>query len=1238
MSSEVFNLAILLSLKDGASGGLDRFEARMGSAAQKINKDLQSIERNAKQQTQAIAKEIGKKTSEIEKFGGKLSNIDKLKSAGLQSAVAQSATIFNQLKKESDAVESLGNQYKKAGKTDAASQAAALSQSLRTEAKGIEQIGTKLKTIQKLREQGTESAKQQAQVLENEVKDELKNLDRLASKLREVKHLKTDNLEIKVKADDLRKQLSNIEAFEERYEQLRRDLNRDLSIGAVGLGGLALIGKGVQVAADYQSSMTDLRSSLSQVGADGKVNFDALGKDMLKAEAIAMKLGNSLPGTTQDFISAIQVLKQNGLQTETILNGAAEAVGNLAVANNALPKDVAKDFAQFGQLFNLKPDEYLKAADVFSRLYTSSGIATDELIQASKYFQGRSGAAMGLTGLKDAEESIRLISLLRKQGLEGTEAGTALNNLFSGYTSHDKAVEALKKDTGIAIEFFDKKGDFAGIDNLFKQLEPLQKLSEEDRTIRLKAIFGEEGMSAATAILKTGVDGWKQYNEAQNKTISLHQKNAEKAKDFNNQMEALAGSAKNLVVTSFEPMLPSLTSGINSLNGMVGSLQEFGKANPALVENLGTLALYGSTAMVAYAGIKTLTTGVRLLSITSQFSKGSGILPYLSGVKEEAGKATSKVAGFARPLDAANQKAGKFKGTIQSLANSSALKIGVQIVGIAAAEMALTHLISMWSEAAEKSNQFYENAKGVRMEYDALVGQSKLYGAPGDYGNTSGSKNDLDVVAGKFIEAIKRGRDLETSLAPERKTWWEHATNPTPYGMAPNQSQFGGSQFSPDVAAKMWRDAAITMPVQDPNVLARVLVQLQKSDMNLNLDQIALLTQALEKVAGKADMDTARGIAQKELYGDKPQSNFRQQPFGAPFSPLQNPSLYKPVQSPLQQPPAKFETGMIASSIFSKINPTVQGLFDLNKPLSGITQNFQDLQQPLSGLPVPIRQFELGMLGLPQQLDTTSQSITQFWQTVDSTQEPLNRLNSSVGSVAVSAGSVANSLNNVSVQLANWKPPVPQIQTYMVGVPQGAGGAPVVGVRPPSKASGGTVLSDGLVYVHAGEDIMPANVTRQYRQPPAVNKNKEAASGFVQTLSSFKTTQSASNHTNSVNSFSSIDRSAERARGQFMPAGNPDNFASKFEFSPEKSASPSVVIPNSAIGGIDTTERRSQPELRNFQASAAAPNITLHAPITVTIHEATQNVQTEIQQQLNEHVEHLERLLVRISQNGRARG
>lgn len=858
--------------------------------------------------------------------------------------------------------------------------------------------------------------------------------------------------------------------FTQTFENLREEMNKGLAIGGIGLASLALLGKGVQVAGNFQSTMTDLRTTLSQLNADGKVNLNQLGADMQKAESIAMKLGNALPGTTEDFIQMMQILKQNGLETQTIMNGAANAVGNLAVANNALPKDVAKDFAQFGQLFKLKPDEYIKAADTVSRLYTSAGIGTGELIEGLKYFQGRAGAALGITGLKDAEQVVRVMGLLRKQGLEGSTAGTSFNNLFMGFLSarnkKDDPIERLKQLEGINIKLFDDKGSFAGIDNLFKQLEPLQKLTEEKRLSYLKEIFGEEGMSAATAILKTGADGWRVYNEEQNKTISLQQKNAEKAKDFNNQLEALTGSAKNLVVTAFEPMLPSITNGINSLNSMVGSLQQFGKENPVLVKTLGTIALYGSTAMVVVGSFKALTSAWKLFQLATTFSSGGGLVSYLNGVSQSANTATTRVAGFTGSLDTATKKATGLRGAMQTIANSSALKIGVQVVGVMAAEIALTSFIQKMQEVAEESRKLAENSKEVGRIYDSMLGQGLMFNAPGDYQNRKG---EYQALASQFLESAKMGRQLYLSFHPDQASMWERWNFTQPYG-ADLSNPFGNNKFKPEHAVSTWKEAGLTKSLHDINTLAQIIAEVQKGggDLNLDLGGIQLFLQALEKASNPVTWKAALDLANKEKGVETTkQPTVRNDALFQGFAGLNKmfPQANNQILNPLPQTPNK--------SPVSLINPASTNFFNsLDKPITTMTMALGNVSQPANDTSKGLYNLNSSAVELPPQFqilgkstDATKQSVVEFGQSLSQTQTPLTAF-------ITGANNASGGLNSLAEKLMNWNPPTPQVQTINV---DGATGSII---NAPSRAIGGVVERDGIAQVHAGNVITPAKITK----------------------------------------------------------------------------------------------------------------------------------------------------------------
>ncbi len=1042
----------------------------------------------------------------------------------------------------------------------------------------------------------------------------------------------------------------------ETLDSLRASMNKGLALGGVGLSGLALIGKGVQVAGDFQSSMTDLRTTLSQVGTDGKVNFNQLGADMQRAEAIAVRLGNALPGTTEDVLRTIQTLKQNGLATETILNGAADAVYNLSVASGELSTDTAKNFAQFGQLFKLKPDEYIKAADTFSRLFTSSGINSSELIEGLKYFQGRSGAALGISGLEDAEKAVRVMGLLRKQGLEGSIAGTSFNNLFSGYLAarnkKDDPVERLKQLEGIDLKLFDDNGKFAGIDNLFKQLEPLQKLTDEKRVTYLKDIFGEEGMSAATAILKTGADGWRAYNAEQEKVISLQQKNAEKAKDFNNQMEALTGTVKNLVVTGFTPLLPSITSGVTSLNTMVGSLQGFAKEHPALVETLGTLALYGSTALTVVGGIKALTSAWKIYTLTSSLSKGSGLLSFLTQTAEATNTATTRVAGFTGSLKTATTQTNDMKGAWGRLKSSPAIGLAVSVIGVAAAEIALTAFIEKYGEMVQKSQEFVDNARSLREEYDSLMGQGLTFNKPGDYKDNKGA---FENQAKQYVESIKMGGNLDRALHPEKYSLWQNMS-PTGLGSPYLDKDNKTVAFEPKIAAQVWQQQGMSHAIQDPNMLARVVAQL-KSDPSLNENDLKLILQTLETIAGKDDMATALGILQKEKFGEtakpgqfgefkldllglknqiqtpfqptgqfgvaqKPTNQFEkpvQPKFGSAFLPPPTPS-----QSLFQPPSQTFGTSLI------------KPLLDLNTPISTITNSFNSLPTPITntgqafiGLPPPIAStteaftnsnqpladWQQSISALPPPTDAAKQSISDLGDTSGRTTTSIGRLNSS-------ANSVANSLGSVSSKLANWTPPTPQIQTYQIGVPAGAsqGLAGKAGDGYKHKlggyASGGVVERDGVAYLHAGNIITPARVQRAFgtsggglpdifRNPR--EKNKDAFSSLA-SLRDFKFTDG---------------KLKTESAGQFQNFRQINN-----KFNPERQQDTT----------INANSRRESPTNNSSNSPTInitySPNLTINAGDKNTANELREN----FRQELRSHSEEIGRIFTKLYENGRKRG
>ena len=442
------------------------------------------------------------------------------------------------------------------------------------------------------------------------------------------------------------------------FQNLREDLKKGVTIAGVGLAGLKVLKEGVKDAGNFQASMTDLRASFTQLNADGSTNLVGLQNNLNRASVLAMELGNKLPGTTEDFVQLFTVMKQRGIEAETVLTGAGKAAAYLSVTNKALPTEIGVDLATFGQLYQLRGEEYEKAADLFSRIYTAKQISSNELVEASKYFTGRTGSALGITGIKGAEETTRFLAFMRQSaGMEGSQLGTSTSTFFTQLVKHKEDLQAMSKKSGVKLELFDEKGAFKGFDNAFQQFSKLKgKLSHEEIISFGSKVAGDEGKAVFQAMVNKG-DQWKPFNEGLNRTIPMMDKANLMAEDFNNKMESLSGTLSNLKVTVFGPMLAPLGWMADKANSIIGFLQEFGQSHPAIAQVATSIFGVASAGLVLYGGVKSLIAVWRLWRIASAIgSNESRVIDFFTGLRkstDSAGDALTGASGKARGLGGA---------------------------------------------------------------------------------------------------------------------------------------------------------------------------------------------------------------------------------------------------------------------------------------------------------------------------------------------------------------------------------------------------------------------------------------------------------------------------------------------------------------------------------------------------------------------------------------------------------
>lgn len=158
----------------------------------------------------------------------------------------------------------------------------------------------------------------------------------------------------------------------EEFEAVRKSIGQDIAVGGVGLAGLALLGKGVQAAAGFETSLLDLKGAYQEVETAGGKSAAVQAAELERLMSLSTGLGNDLQGSTADYVGILMSLKRAGVDVETVLGGAGEAAANLANVSGALrmgmANEQAKELGQFGKLFDLSAQDFGKSVDLFSAL------------------------------------------------------------------------------------------------------------------------------------------------------------------------------------------------------------------------------------------------------------------------------------------------------------------------------------------------------------------------------------------------------------------------------------------------------------------------------------------------------------------------------------------------------------------------------------------------------------------------------------------------------------------------------------------------------------------------------------------------------------------------------------------------------------------------------------------------------------------------------------------------------
>ncbi|SDY69621.1 phage tail tape measure protein [Thermoactinomyces sp. DSM 45892] len=384
----------------------------------------------------------------------------------------------------------------------------------------------------------------------------------------------------------------------EPTRKLQRDIFavRDEAIEAgVALGVMSAalavaFGSTVVKAANFEAQLSSL-----------KAVTNASAEDMEKLKDQALLMGQQTKYSAQEAAQGQEELAKAGLSTSQILSGGLKGALDLAAAGELELAEAAEIASTALNTFQRDNLSVTRAADILAGSAISSATNVNEMKFALSQVSTVAAGA-GLT----FEDTATALATFAMNGLKGSDAGTSLKTMLLALKPTAKEAIAEMKRLGIITgevnHFFEggKIKSFAEVAELLKT--KLSKLSDEQRNLALKTLFGTDAIRAANIAFLAGADGVQRMNKELNKTTASDVAKT-RMDNLKGTVEELKGSFETLQISigsAFLPVLRNLAKGLNSV------VDWFSQLSPSTQEALGIFTATTSVVLglgAAVAGV-----------------------------------------------------------------------------------------------------------------------------------------------------------------------------------------------------------------------------------------------------------------------------------------------------------------------------------------------------------------------------------------------------------------------------------------------------------------------------------------------------------------------------------------------------------------------------------------------------------------------------------------------------------
>lgn len=437
-----------------------------------------------------------------------------------------------------------------------------------------------------------------------------------------------------------------------------KSLTKGLTVPIAGMGAAA-----VAVTAKFDAGMSKVQAISG-----------ATSKEMEQLRAKAKEMGAQTKFSATESAEAFNYMAMAGWKTNDMLDG-IEGIMNLAAASGedlATTSDIVTDALT---AFGLSAKDSTHFADVLAAASSNANTNVSMMGETFKYVAPVAGA-LGFS----VEDVSTAIGLMANSGIKGSQAGTALRNIFTRMVEPTAESARVMKQLGISVT--DSSGQMKDFDTIMGDLRKgFAGLSEAEKAQAASALAGQEGMSGLLAIVNSSDKDFNKLKDSIYNADGASQQMAETMMDNLPGAVTLAKSAlEGLGIRIGEVITPAVTKVVRVFTSFISWLSQASDGAVRFAVGMGViLASIGPVLMITGTLTRQVLTLIEAYNMLSKVMAGKTVTGFIKSAAAKAKDMAMTIADTAANLryqDSLRGGTGVISGTISKvLALAAAHKV-----------------------------------------------------------------------------------------------------------------------------------------------------------------------------------------------------------------------------------------------------------------------------------------------------------------------------------------------------------------------------------------------------------------------------------------------------------------------------------------------------------------------------------------------------------------------------------